>query len=291
MGGFHPSIQAAETLSSSTIGSQVHDLQHFLTTKANPLGKSIQRMSMADAIIAVKKGTEGKVFANQTLPGLYLYGRSPQKVLAMHEVNALARNMPSIARNKLFPFVGNKLNVNKVHSNLSWANKADNSLATIQAGTPVVMGAHGFNKAKKEGKTNQQATKAAITGAAAGLGVSAALYFPRKFVGGAAALHRNLAADHHYGYGLLEEASESAAKSMNRPKLLNYSHYMYKTPEENAKGWGRHVTNTVQGALGIKRAKGFNVASGDYEYDHAPTSIADKIRNKVDAPMRAMGVK
>ena len=274
------------------IGSQVHDFGHFLTSRANRLGRSIQSSAMSDAIIAVKRAKEGKVFANQTIPGLLAYsGASPQKMVAMHEVNQLIHKMPAPIKDRLFSFDGNLLNTAKMKRTLGYANSADNALLGAQVSTPGVMGAYSYNKARSEGKDQKSSVKSGLRGAAAGLGFSAALYAPRKILGGASALHRNLASDNGYGYDLVHAAAKKAKASLDRPKWMNYSHLVYKTPEQNAKGAGRHITNATQKVLGIKRAKSFDVKSGEYNYNEtAPTAI-EKVRKWVDNVPKTFGMK
>lgn len=264
------------------IGSNIHDLGHFLFSKGNKLGRAMQRSAIADAIIAAKKAREGKVYGNRTIAGLALYNLNPQKILAMHETNQLVHNTPKILQRAFFDFdKKDKLNVSRIREVLRTSSWANDTAATVQITAPTGLAALDYSKAKKEGKTTQQAIRAGISGGIKGAGITAALYVPRIALKGAAGLHKTLSKDKNYGYKMIEEASSSAAKSMHRPSWLNYSKHVYVTPEQNLHGKASVVGNVVNKIMGLRRPVKVN-AVNEYEYDDGKRTMIDRIKSKVD---------
>jgi hypothetical protein len=270
----------------AAIGNQMHDIPHFISSKSNRFGKFIQRSVIADSIIAAKKGTEGKIYANRKLgptaffagiPGLNL-GGAPQegKSIAVMEANLLGANIPGLKH----AFKGNKLKVNRIKGALGFARGIDRSAGAAQIVIPTGMGIKGFNDEYKRSGDFKAASKKGLIGAATGGVIAAGLEIPRRLASTGSKLHNTLSKDNGYGYKLLEEAAVHAEKSMNRPKLLNYSHHFYATPEENLKGiTGKVFGNNWQRLLGQKRAKGYDPIKG---YDYGETSEAGPISSTID---------
>lgn len=286
-------LSAAATVGSTTanaaIGSNAHDIGHFLFSKANRFGKAVQRSAVADAIIAAKKAKDGKVFGNRTIGGLGLYMFQPQKMLAMHEANQLVHHMPNLIKDHVIKFDKNKLNVKRLKNVLGASNTINNSAAALQVVAPAGMGVHEYNKARREGKSKVQAFKEGLGGAASGAAISAALVVPRLALRGASGMHQSLAEHGNYGYRMLDEAAHSAAKSMNRPGILNYSKHVYVTPQQNLKGKAGFITDAVNKAMGVSKARTVD-AVNDYGYNKAKPSLFQRIKDKADEIPKAFGI-
>ena len=264
--------------------NQLHDLPHFISSKSNRFGKFIQRSIIADSIIAAKKGTEGKIYANRKLgptaffagvPGVN-FGASPQegKSVAVMEANLLGANIPGLK----YLYKGNKLQTNRVKAVLGAARTVDRTAATAQIAAPVYMGAKSFKQEYDKSGNIDKATKKGIIGAAEGGLISGGLEIPRRLAAKSSILHKTLSKDSGYGYKVLEEASKHAEKSMNRPKMFNYSNFFYTTPEKNLKGIsGKVFGNTFAHMMGQRTPKGYDPIKG-YDYGEKPSQgVIDKI--------------
>jgi hypothetical protein len=273
----------------AAIGNQMHDLPHFLTARSNKFGKFIQRSVISDSIIAAKKGTEGKILANRKLmptaffsgiPGISL-GGAPQegKSIAVFEANLLGHGVPGLKH----MFKGNKLQVDKVKNVLGGMRAVDRSAGALQVATPAFMGVKGFKDEYDRSGDWKKASKRGLMGVATGGIIAGGLEIPRRLASKGSQLHHILSKDKGYGYNLLEEASKHAAKSMNRPKMFNYSNFFYKTPQENLNAFpGKMIGNSFQRIMGQKRAKGYDSIKG-YDYgDTNENGAFGKVIDKVD---------
>ena len=295
--------KAIPTYIGAAIGNQMHDIPHFLTAKSNKFGKWIQRSVISDSIIAAKKGTEGKILANRKLlptaffsgiPGIPL-GSAPQegKSIAIFEANLLGHGVPGLKH----MFKGNKLQVNKVKGVLAGMRAVDRSAGALQVATPAFMGVKGFKDEYDRSGDWKKASKRGLMGAGTGALIAGGLEIPRRLASKGSQLHQILSKDTGYGYKLLEEASTHAAKSMNRPKMFNYSNFFYKTPQENLNALpGRAIGNSFQKLMGQKSAKGYDPVKG-YDYgeinrsgvfgkvidtmDHAKNKVEHTIKHRI----------
>ena len=278
---------AAKTIGHIGVSNQLHDIGHFLSAKSNKVGKAIQKMSLADSIIAAKKGSEGKVWANRRLLPSLFWGEEQGKTLASVGMNTAAGSIPKLKH----LFVGNKLKVNRLKNVLRTAHVVDRGALAGQVAAPSYLGYRGFKNEYDRTGDVKQATKQGLVGAATGGLISAGLEIPRRIAGSASALHKHLSHEAGYGYKLLEEASHSAEKSMNRPGLLNYSKHFYATPEENFKApTGRLVGDNFKRLMGQDTIKRFDKVKGNvYHSDDVKkkgilTNIldkADEIKNRM----------
>ena len=233
---------------------------------------------------------DGKVYGNRTLPGLAMYNLMNQKALAMHETNQIVHAMPGYMKKTLLDFdKNNVLNVKRLKGTLAFAEGANNAAFTAQVGIPTAMGIHGYVGEKRKGKSTSKAIRHGLNEAAKGSGISMALVLPRAALSSSASIHNLMKKDQNYGYKLLDEAAHSAAKSMNRPGILNYSKHVYVTPEQNLKGSAAFLGNAVHKVMGFRKPQTVHGAA-DYRYtDHVPTMI-EKIKSKVDAIPKAFGI-
>ena len=264
----------------TAISNQLHDIPNFISSKANKFGKFIQRSTLADTIIAAKKGTEGKVWANRKLLPSLFFGNQEGKTIAMMEANTVARNTPGLKH----LFKGNKLQVNRVKGVLGAARAVDRGALTAQIAVPTFMGGHAFKNEYDKSGNMKKATRKGLIGAATGGLIAGGLEIPRRLAGGASHLHGVLSKNKGYGYKLLEEASHSAEKSMNRPGILNYSKRFYSTPESNLKApTGRIFGNGLRKLMGQSTVKKFDPIKGYVHGDEKPASgILSRTLDKAD---------
>ena len=293
MGGALEAAGAASPIGVGTnivIGSNIHDLGHFLFSKANRLGKATQRAAISDAIIAAKMAKDGKVWGNRTIPGLAMYNLMNQKALAMHETNQIVHAMPGFMKDNLLAFdKNNKLNVDRLKKTLNLADGANDAAFALQVAAPATFGVHDYVEAKRRGKSTNKAIRSGLSGAGKGAAISVGLMLPRAALSGSAGINQLLKKDKNYGYDLMEEAANSASISMNRPSLLNYSKHVYVTPEQNLKGGARHAADLVHKVMGFRKPISVH-GPADYRYvDHKPTAI-ERIKSTVDAIPKAFGL-
>lgn len=278
-------MSAGKKVINAAVSNQLHDIPHFITSKSNRLGKAIQKATLADSIIAAKRGSEGKVWANRKLLPSVFFGDQEGKSIAAYETNAVAGNIPKLKH----LFKGNKLQVSRVKKVLGTARVVDRGALAGQIAAPTYLGYRDYKHEYEKSGDRAKAFKRGMVGAATGGLIAGGLEIPRRLAGKMSGLHSHLNKDNGYGYKLLEQASHSAEKSMNRPSILNYSKHFYATPEENAKGWtGKIVGDNLKRALGQKPAKGYDSVKGYiYPEDKKPGILssvldkADELKNRV----------
>ena len=261
------------------VSGNLHDLQHYLTSKSNKFGKAIQRAAMSDIITSTKMGTEGKVWANRKLLPSLFYSGQEAKAIATFESNAAARQAPGLK----YLFKGNRFQTNRFKNVLRAADTVDAAALAGQVAAPSIMGVKSFNNEYKKSHDFGRATRHGLMGAAAGGLISAGLEIPRRIAGASAGLHRSLSANQDYGYKILDEAARSAEISMNRPSIINYSKHFYTTPEKNVKAWtGRLMGDNLKRLMGQKVMKPYDPVRG-YNYgDEHERGALRKVLDQVD---------
>lgn len=270
----------------SLVSGNLHDLNHYLTSKAHPIGKAIQQGALADIIMSTKKGTEGKVWANRRLLPSLLYSRYEAKGIATFESNAAARQVP-FAKHL---FKGNKLQVNRLKNVLRGAKAVDKAALAGQIAAPTVMGVSSFNNEYQHSHDKKKALGKGLIGAAEGGLISAGLEIPRRIAGASSKLHDSLMKDNGYGYGVLEGASKWAEKSMNRPGFMNYSKHFYTTPEKNIKAtWGRLTGDNLKRLMGQPVPTGYDAVEG-VQYGNEKKGILAKIDYQKDKILKDVGI-
>jgi hypothetical protein len=279
VGAILAGASAGKKVLGAAIGNQLHDIGHFLTSKSNRVGKAIQKASLADTIIAAKKGSEGKVLANRKLLPSLFFGEQEGKTLASMGANVAASGIP---KSKLL-FKGNKLQVGRLKGALHTARVIDRGALAGQVAAPTYLGYRDFKHEYEHSHDLGKATRRGLAGAAVGGLIAGGLEIPRRIAGSASNLHKHLRADNNYGYHLLEGASKAAEKSMNRPKMFNYSNHFYKTPEENAKGWtGKILGDNFKRALGQKPIKGYDKVKGYHYGEEENRGMLSSVLDKAD---------
>lgn len=270
---------ASRRVLGAAVGNQLHDIGHFMTSKSNILGKAIQKASLADTIIAAKKGSEGKIWANRKLLPSLFFGEQEGKTIASMGANVTSGSIPK----SKYLFKGNKLQVNRLKNVLGTARVIDRGALAGQVAAPTYLGYRDFKHEYDNSHDMGKAIKHGLGGVAIGGLIAGGLELPRRLAGGASQLHKHLRADNNYGYGLLEGASKAAETSMNRPKMFNYSNHFYKTPEENAKGWtGKILGDNFKGLLGQKRMKGYDKIKGYHYGEDENKGFITNILDKAD---------
>ena len=261
------------------VSGNLHDLNHYLTSKSNKFGKAIQRAAMSDIIMSTKRGTEGKVWANRKLLPSLFYSGQEAKAIATFESNAAARQAPGLK----YLFKGNRFQTNRFKNILRTADTVDAAALTGQIVAPTAMGAKSFKNEYDKSHDIGRATRHGLMGAAAGGLISAGLEIPRRIAGASAGLHRSLSANKDYGYKILDEAARSAEISMNRPSIINYSKHFYTTPEENVNAWtGKLMGDSLKRVMGQKVMKPYDPVKG-YNYGDEPErGLLRRTLDKVD---------
>lgn len=259
------------------IAGNIHDLPHLIFGKSNKGGRKIQRMILADSIVAAKAATEGKVFANRKPLGLWLGTTQMPKAIAMHEANIVAQNTPSALLNF---GKDNVLKTNRIKAALSVAGHVDDAAFMAQLAAPIGLGANNYIKARQHGDSHADAGKAALRGMALGGAISAGLILPRKIIKGAASFHNVLKQDGEYGYKLLDDAAYDASKVINSPH--SYYKALYAKPEDNLKAFpGKFTGDTFKRALGQTTAKGYDRKAGYFYKDQGADLPLDiRFKNK-----------
>jgi hypothetical protein len=270
---------AGKRLVGAAVSNQLHDIPHFISSKSNWLGKKVQKAALADSIIAAKRGSEGKVWANRKLLPSLFFGEQEGKAIVSHEANAVAGNIPKLKH----LFKGNKLQVSRVKKVLGTARAIDRGALAGQIAAPTYLGYRDYKHEYEKSGNRAKAFRHGMVGAATGGLIAGGLEIPRRLAGKMSGLHAHLNKDNGYGYKLLEQASQSAEKSMNRPGILNYSKHFYTTPEKNAKGLtGKIVGDNLKRILGQKPAKGYDSVKGYIYPEDKKPGILSSVLNKVD---------
>ena len=263
------------------IAGNIHDLPNLIFAKSNKGGRKIQRMILADSIVAAKAATEGKVFANRKPLGLWLGSTEMPKAIAIHEANLVAQNLPHGKFGLLDFSNNNKLNIPRLKKVLSGVGALDKGAFAAQIAVPMGLATNNYVKARQHGDSQKDSFKAALRGGALGGAISAGLILPRKFIRGASYLHNTLSQDANYGYDLLDSAASDAAKVINSPR--SYYKHLYAKPEDNLKAFpGKFTGDTFKRILGQTTAKGYDREAGYfYKERGADLPFAVRVKNKL----------
>lgn len=272
-------LYAGKKVMGAAVSNQLHDISHFVTSKSNRFGKAIQKLSLADSIVAAKQGSEGKVWANRKLLPSLFFGEQEGKSLASVGANVAASGIPKTKH----LFKGNKLQVNRLKGVLGTARVIDRTALAGQVAAPTYLGYKGYKNEYDRTGDVKSSVKHGLIGAATGGLIAGGLELPRRIAGSASKLHKHLSQDGGYGYKLIEEASKSAEKSMNRPGLLNYSKHFYTTPEKNQRALtGRLVGDNVKRAMGQKPATKYDAVKGYVYPEDEHRSLVSQFLDRAD---------
>ena len=207
---------------------------------------------LADSLIALKRGTEGKVLAGRSPLGMFAWTQPEMhmKMMALHDVNTLGHRVPGSGK---VLFDGNRLNKDVLHNTLETAGDAKDALRANVEQRGARSTALQFARYRRQGLGQEEAAiKSGQYGAKLNSRRQERVLPTHKALDASDDYHKLLSANNGAGYDQLDKAGRSAEIAMNRPKFLNYTNMLYKTPEENHNSVGKYVARTTQTIMGQK---------------------------------------
>jgi len=217
-----------------------------------PSKSATSRKMLADSLIALKRGSEGQALAGRSPLGLFAWSNPEMhaKLMAMNQVNKIGFKTQGIHK---VLFDGNKLNPEILKNTLESSGDIKDAIqGNLEARAARSFGLQ-FARLRRGGMSQEEAAlKAGRFSAKLSSRLQNKVQPTIENLNLAHEYHGLLSANNNAGYGHLTNAAKDAETVLNRPKYLNYSKLMYRTPKENYDSVGKYVARGTQFAFGQK---------------------------------------
>ena len=206
-----------------------------------------QRALLTDSLIALKRGTEGKVLATRKPMTMLAFSDSEahMKLLGEHHINTLGQQIPF--GNKLLFDNSNKFNTGRFKKILESSGDFKDGIRADTAKRVVKTTKNVYARHRMAGMSEPEALlRSQIFSQKLSNRLGEKTYPAMQNLDLANKYHKMLSANNGHGYAALEKAAPEAQRVMNRPGLINYSKHMYATPEINRESIGKYIARPMQ---------------------------------------------
>lgn len=223
-------------------GTNLHNVEKLTLAPKNTW---TQRALLSDSLIALKKGSEGKVLATRKPLGMLAFGdpEAHMKLMGVHHMNGIANKVPHL--NTMFD--GNRFNPQRLKNVLESSADIKDGLRSNVASRTAKSTQAVYLRHRQAGLSEAESMlRSQRFGQKLHSRLSEKTFPAMQNLDMGAKYHEALMQNNGYGYQALERASQTAEKVMDRPGALNYTKHLYTTPEVNREGVGKYYARLLQ---------------------------------------------